>query len=174
MPVSALRSSTRGRPPLGRGGRWGSRGSMICRSSSECKGLAMGASSGPSDPEDFTRDLHATTLVDPGFSSSKNGFRICYTTISCGISLSVNVTSLTPASSQSGARGIVYELDTLRHRVGRCPGQLSRAGHATCVILDRLTTTEQCQVAASPVWDGPHWFLTPFQFSTFPALSDTF
>src|SRR3954468_21751500 len=58
-------------------------------------------------------------------------------------------------SSQSGARVIVYELDTLRHRVGRRPEQLSRAWHASCVVLDRLTTTEQCQVAASPVWDGP-------------------
>src|SRR5947209_15020109 len=59
------------------------------------------------------------------------------------------------ASSQSGARVIVYELDTLRHRVGRRLEQLSHAWHAACVVFDRLTTTEQCQVAEAPLGTVP-------------------
>jgi hypothetical protein len=41
MPVRALRSGTRGRPPRGLGGSGGSNGSMTSQSASERRGLAM-------------------------------------------------------------------------------------------------------------------------------------
>jgi len=42
MPVKAARSETRGRPPLGRGGGGGSKGSITAHSSSDTSGLAIG------------------------------------------------------------------------------------------------------------------------------------
>ena len=49
MPVKALRSSTGGLPPLGRGGRWGMTGSMSFHNCSSISGLAMWGSSGTVD-----------------------------------------------------------------------------------------------------------------------------
>jgi hypothetical protein len=45
IPVSALRSSSGGRPPLGRGGRFGSSGSTRAHNLSDTSGLAIAPSS---------------------------------------------------------------------------------------------------------------------------------
>ena len=58
------------------------------------------------------------------------------------------------APSQSGATGIVYELDTLRHRVRRRLERLSLGLQGVYVATGHVATTEQCQVAARPIWDG--------------------
>ena len=58
-------------------------------------------------------------------------------------------------SSQSGAQSIVYELDTLRHKARHGLEQLSLVILCSCTNKSQTTTTEQCQVAAGSIWDGP-------------------
>src|SRR6266496_833395 len=58
-------------------------------------------------------------------------------------------------SSQNGARSIVYELDTLRHKGRRGLEQLSLVILCSCANKSQTNTTGQCQVAAGSIWDGP-------------------
>lgn len=58
-------------------------------------------------------------------------------------------------SSQSRALGIVYELDTLRHKARRISGQLSSVILGGYANKSKMNTTERCQVAAGTIWDEP-------------------
>jgi hypothetical protein len=58
-------------------------------------------------------------------------------------------------SSQSGAQSIVYELDTSQHKARLGLEQLSLVILCSCTNKSQTTTTEQCQVAAGSIWDGP-------------------
>src|SRR6202171_4945262 len=58
-------------------------------------------------------------------------------------------------SSQSGAQSIVYELDTLRRKARQGLEQLSLVILCSCANKSQTITTEQCQVAAGSIWDGP-------------------
>ena len=65
-------------------------------------------------------------------------------------------------SSQSGAQSIVYELDTSQHKARLGLEQLSLVILCSCTNKSQTTTTEQCQVAAGSIWDGPRHVATHF------------
>ena len=48
----------------------------------------------------------------------------------------------------------MYELDTLRHKARHGLEQLSLVILCSCTNKSQMTTTEQCQVAGGPFWDG--------------------
>ena len=54
-----------------------------------------------------------------------------------------------------GVQSIVYELDTLRHKARHGLEQLSLVILSSCANKSQTTSTEQCQVAAGSIWDGP-------------------
>ena len=60
-----------------------------------------------------------------------------------------------PGSSQSGVQGIVYELDTLRHKASLVSAELCSVILGSYANKSQTTTTEQCQVATGSVWDDP-------------------
>src|SRR4051812_27228198 len=57
-------------------------------------------------------------------------------------------------SSQSGTEGIVYELDTLPRKAGDDSERFPPVIAGSCAYWVHAATTEHCQVAMGPVWDG--------------------
>src|SRR5208282_469939 len=57
------------------------------------------------------------------------------------------------ASSQSPRWGMVYELDTLPHKENTSWWCSARCFSAEILIPSHLATSEQCQLAGTPVWD---------------------